>query len=179
MDSQNRICKSLLVALLFGVLNIVAVGQTKAQSSGQSAAEPLEMRTQKGRVVKMKPGARLALYGPVGTKAIKGRLVTAGDTIILENKKAGKRFAVPEATVTAVRRYRIGFQVIAGYYAYQLSITVILMVVLINDRSPFANGGLAIAALLPSLLFLTGILWLFSWLGARKYNLSKWKIQKK
>jgi hypothetical protein len=171
---------ALLALMRFWVVLVIIlqVLPLHGQSSAQAANDPIVLQSQSGKTKVLKPGARLILYGPIGTVPIRGRLLSGGDTISVATKNKGQVAKVPKSTITSISRIRIGFKVLAWYYAYQCAVVVVGgLAIILSAGVGGAPVLLAILILLPSLITSSTLLVLFAWLGKMNYPFRKWQIK--
>jgi hypothetical protein len=147
-----------------------------AQQEAQAGDEPIVL-TRQGRTRVIKPGRRIKLFGPPGTQAIKGKLVSMGDSISIrpDNVRYKDRVrTVAVADVQAIGMRRLGWQVLGIYYASQIILLLTFGVILSLTAPVFVAGALlaSVAQALYSAL-LIGACFL---LAFPRFRLSSWNL---
>lgn len=151
-----------------------------SQQEAQAGDEPIIL-TRQNRTRVINPGRRITLYGPPGTAPIKGKLVSAGDSITIRPDKyhlLAQQQKVAVTDIQAVGQRRLGWQIMTWYYSV----------------AAFISMGIVLAFGLAGFVFLTGFLAtillvillrygfpavVFAFLARPKYAMDKWKWAKR
>ncbi len=148
-----------------------------AQQEAQAGDEPIVLtRQNKTRVIK--PGRRIKLYGPPGTRPIKGKLVSMGDSITIRpdnNRNYTQIRKVAAADVQAIGRRRLGWEIMGFYLISRFALTIAIGA-FIGLSTPILAGG-PIGLLVLYLVLNFGIqIGICFWLAYPQYRLSKWSL---
>lgn len=157
----------ILTASIFWIV-VSAFSQQQAQAGG----EPLTL--QRGnKTTTIKPGRRMAVVGPAEDSVIRGKLITATDSIAVQLAERGYTIQVSKVAVSDVReihRRRTGWKLVGFYFLFQAFFAFQSGLFL------FLPGSVLILTLL-QIFFGVIVIALCFYLGFHKYSIPPWRIQ--
>lgn len=156
---------------------LCASSASMAQQEAQAGDAPIVL-TKQTRTRVINPGRRIKLYGPPGTLAIKGKLVSMGDSISIrpDNIRLAKQVRkVAVSDVRAVGMRRLGWKILALYMASQATL-VLLFTLIAFLTSPVLVPGAYLLVLVYQGLYYGAVIGLCLAFANPRYNLPPWSL---
>ena len=156
---------------------LLLASTSMAQQEAQAGDESIVL-TNQTRTHVIKPGRRIKLYGPPGTVAIKGKLVSNGDSIAIRPdniRLANQVRKVAVSDIRAIGMRRLGWKILALYMTSQATLLIVFTVVSILT-SPFIGPSTYLLVLLTQVLYYGAMIGLCLALSNRRYNLPPWSL---
>jgi hypothetical protein len=159
------------LVLLITVCLAMMGAEVRGQQEGEAGATPILLQ-QGSKTVRIRPGRRITAVGPSEEVAVKGRLIDAKDSIVIQLPKRSHENGVRKlaaSDVISIHRKRLGWKVAGLYFTLQAIVA-------------FATGFFSFLPL--GALIVTGLQMFFGviviaiclYLSFRKYNLPPWRL---